>query len=388
MRFGRNLHQRRIPEWTSFYLNYNQLKQEIKSIFIKAAEHKHGLDFTNFWNPLHTAILNVESFYMARLTDIETRSVLLFKQLTSTSTVLQLTALNDADTGTSRSLLAACLQLRLDLKRLLWYGKVNRHGFICLLRKLQGTPNIRVPSNVELSQYEFVSQCRTWRKIESIEESILTLRKWAYASDYTALAPSLSLVGALGLATQSTLSQDLGMFLERPIAQDDVSGLQEVVRKASLATSKMHLSSPHMQLLLLDLAIMYGSKKCMLDLLSQFDLKKNDGFQSQDNFLHRLIIRVGQSSILREDVNRFAPEGAVLHAIQNEEIKCQSLLALILSNLNPNHAEILLRKDKFGRLPLHYAAIYGLDKVCAQIINFIGKVAAERIRSSQILGGF
>ncbi|KAF2810801.1 uncharacterized protein BDZ99DRAFT_462121 [Mytilinidion resinicola] len=63
MRFGRNLHRHRIPEWASSYLDYGGLKRRLKLAVRDAAGRPSKPDLTDFFAAVVRESNKVEAFY-------------------------------------------------------------------------------------------------------------------------------------------------------------------------------------------------------------------------------------------------------------------------------------------------------------------------------------
>jgi hypothetical protein len=95
----------------------------------------------------------------------------LCKHYRKPATSLSLTsfAIHDLAQQEAEEVLATCLELRLRLKKLQWYGKVNRDDFSNLLPKLKRLPE-RSFDGLQLWQYEFAGQRRS---LESLDRIVL-----------------------------------------------------------------------------------------------------------------------------------------------------------------------------------------------------------------------
>ncbi|PVH72793.1 hypothetical protein DL98DRAFT_595678 [Cadophora sp. DSE1049] len=362
MRFGRHLHRHRIPEWNSFYLSYHQLKRAIKSAtkastndnngdhdltseffglyFVRAPESR--LTPSALLNILQSAVEDVESFYQAKYAIIENRIASLDSAWGSASALLQLSSHTRENATIPSRLLADYLEARCDLKKLLWYGKVNKDGFSCLLRKLQRIPASQVSFNLEFSQYKFVMQdgSRTLSLPDFVDGS--------------------------------TIPDKVRLALEQAIAADNFVELSEILQDQYLTMVESITAPQSPQHTLIDFAIQHGSKQCILTLLNRTELPQNGDIQPHTNFLHHLIIDIGHNSILRDDINRQVKDRtSVLHTTQSQESRGRSSLMFLLDSFDPAHAQALLQKDSIGRSPLHYAAFYGLEEVCKKLIDLM-----------------
>ncbi|KAH6673062.1 putative glycerophosphocholine phosphodiesterase Gde1 [Halenospora varia] len=115
---------------------------------------------------------------------------------------------------------------------------------------------------------------------------------------------------------------------------------------------------------------MYGSRKSMHELVPQLGTMHNDSSEAKDTCLHRFVFYMGQNAShqRRNQMVDVEASGTTPKVGAEDSL---SLFRDLLDLLLPNQRQILLRQDTFGRSPLHYAAQYGLVKVCRIILQRI-----------------
>ncbi|KAF5015421.1 hypothetical protein F66182_13259, partial [Fusarium sp. NRRL 66182] len=130
MKFGRNLPRNVVPEWSSSYINYKALKKLIKSA-ADSQEAQGDVDLVGFFYSLDRNLEDVDHFYNKKLADFTRRLKILEDRFGNSLAAGQ--ALDAEDIG---DLVTALLELRGQLRKLQWYGEVNRRGIIKITKKL------------------------------------------------------------------------------------------------------------------------------------------------------------------------------------------------------------------------------------------------------------
>lgn len=146
-----------------------------------------------------------------------------------------------------------------------------------------------------------------------------------------------------------TKGQNLPEGAYRAIVTDDSAALGTVLRRIPDENDDDD-RAPMVQALL-QLTVPYRSLRCfaLLLLLSSPSLApQNTGQISKDtDYLHRLIVQVGRQRI-----------GKLLDRLNH-----------MIHSLPESERWMLSHADQFGRLPLHYAAEYGLACVCRTVLS-------------------
>ncbi|KAI9772905.1 MAG: Glycerophosphocholine phosphodiesterase [Geoglossum simile] len=362
MRFGRNLHRHRVPEWTPFYISYNGLKKLFKLVVRAAADQQADVDFTVFFAALSRDINRVESFYLTKYAIIEQKAVALFDHYGISPhfpDTLDLDEL-EAEQYELEDILLTSIELRTGIKKLQWYGKVNRDGFRKLFQKLGSLSSGSRLGDSELCKSQFVSQVQCLEDLERINRSISSLSRVSFQGRSSSNRLSLFLGRFCGRFYPTLVSQSA---VYCAIRRDDASHLDQMLREQLSGDPEPDTRFQALLLVLLQCSISCGSRKCIDKLIAQLDLLEDGSFVAHDNCFHRLIISMGRSRIRQYQVHL---KGSA-DPIDNAEGSLP-MLAYMLDQLRPNQRHALLQKDLFGRLPLHYAAQYGLVEPCQMVL--------------------
>lgn len=337
----------------------------------------------------------MDAFYNRKLADFSRRLKLLEDRYESVPRSLQ-----DFDQDAITEFISALLELRGQLRKLQWYGEVNRRGFIKITKKLDkklqdvqaqhGYLESRVDprpfaTNVELSQMSTV--INSW--LAELGDST-----GAGHDRPTHLAQSANRVAQ---NRSINLPDDLRDFMTGVIREDDAFILLETLTECKIDLGKPELVN-YQRLLLsfLQRSISFKSRRCIDSLLEELDSLNEDHDINGRNCLHRLVITIGRSNSVVDETKEIlasckpeldlvgyiapataptlaAPSG---HLKEHEDIissgksdELINLLQYILHKLRPRQRTALQSKDTYGRMPLHYAAQYGLVDVCEMIIQ-------------------
>jgi glycerophosphodiester phosphodiesterase len=286
------------------------------------------------------------------------------------------------DKDEAQDLMDALLELRSQLRKLQWYGEVNRKGFVkerYLVSRVNPKPFTR---NFSLNQD--MKTVNEWLSglgdIKTFDDS---------GSSYS--AASLGRVPGRSLNLPSALLD----AVEDAIRSDCA---EEVSRLLSEAANNNEPTSPGFQQVLLNFlqrAISHRSQACISRLLQDIASLDEEDDINKRNVLHRLVISIGRSKTgetldgearlpqgLLDARNFIVPaappnrqprpcttteeESAKLLNENDESVK---LLIYLLDQLQPQQRGALQARDAFGRLPLHYAAGYGFVVICQVVIK-------------------
>ncbi|KAJ9633700.1 Glycerophosphocholine phosphodiesterase [Knufia peltigerae] len=398
MKFGRNLPRNQVPEWASSYINYKALKKLIKAA--AESEKQDGtLDLAGFFYTLDRSLEDVDHFYNKKFQDFSRRLKLLEDRYGSSSEAVHL-----LDPDEREDLMAALLELRGQLRKLQWYGEVNRRGFIKITKKLDK----RIPAAKAQKRYlelkvdpsAFATNAQLFVSLNKINESIALLNEALTTTklDDVASVSSLSIKRTTSRPTLDISSEQLAK-VEAMIRQDDAKGLEEWINGTS--TSSTEKSEPARQQLLktlLQRAITSRSKECTAFLLREIVFLDDHDDINQRNCIHRLIISIGRKQsncdhdstitplpgVEKEPHNFITPAAdpstqlkrSVLQDDQRSLILTRddasvAFLEFLLDNLQPVQRPALLARDSAGQTPLHFAAEYGIRVMCEIIIEHL-----------------
>ncbi|KAI9832298.1 MAG: hypothetical protein M1819_004476 [Sarea resinae] len=394
MKFGHNLPRNQVPEWASFYINYKGLKKLIKS----ATEHtKNGgdADLAGFFYSLDRNLEDVDHFYNKKFADSARRLKLLQDRYGIFAGIP-----DGLDRDEVEDLMGALLELRGQLRKLQWYGEVNRRGFTKITKKLdKKLPNVCAQTRYLQSKVDpkpFATNIGLSNAMKKINDWLSTLGDANPVDDNRSVRSSSSL---RRVSSKAILSLPSGLLdtVDRAIRNDDASILAELLMEANPGNDETKESVFQKLLLnLLQRAISCRSRACINKLLDQITTLDEEDDISKRNCIHRLIISIGRLksvgvpeqepdsrlSIPEEKANYIVPAASPMLAppppSRKEQDGSQMLgmndevvifLQYLLGALRPRQRPALQAKDTYGRMPLHYAAQFGSVVICQIIIR-------------------
>ncbi|KAJ5558705.1 SPX N-terminal [Penicillium sp. DV-2018c] len=400
MKFGRNLSQFTVPEWSTSYIKYKALKRLIKSAAeqVRAGEEA---DLAGFFYSLDRNVEDVDYFYNKKYAEFSRRLKLLEERYGYSMEGRH--ALEPEDRHDLRE---ALLDLRYHLRRLQWYGEVNRRGFVKITKKLDKKVGAQAQKRyleTKVDPAPFASNARVFQAQDRINAWMAILTDQSKAEDK---------VGDDASSTHSSLSLKRGPsrpYLNLPasvvtavddaLRKDDTHVLLELLETLKVTADEAG-ETVYSKVLktLIQRSILHRSRAVLALLLNRVDTLEEDDDINRRNCLHRLVISIGreQSSADSEPaasmVLDFPPETTRYitpaapptlqppRAVVKEEHMSQQLgrddsavdlLQFLLKSLRPDQRESLMAKDLSGRTPLHYAAQYGFKVVCEVIIEHL-----------------
>lgn len=301
------------------------------------------------------------------------------------------------DKDEMEDLMGALLELRSQYRKLQWYGEVNRRGFLKITKKLD--KKVTAKSSSHQSRYmatkvdpkAFASNYRLTNDMRAINDWLSSLGDVKVFDDTSSVQSTGSLHR---VSSKSALKVPAGVLdsMETAVRKDQPEELEDLVdNSASGLTpqSKQKLLSN-----LLQRAISCKARQVIVHLLSQLDYLDEEDDMNKRNIIHRLAISIGRSRALEtqngsaslleipdtatfltaaEAPNRVPGSFKVEErdpavALGNNDPSVK-LLVHILDHLTSFQRKALLAKDIYGRLPLHYAAQYGLVAATEEIIK-------------------
>ncbi|EEA28265.1 glycerophosphocholine phosphodiesterase Gde1, putative [Talaromyces marneffei ATCC 18224] len=394
MKFGRNLPRNVVPEWSSSYINYKALKKLIKSAS-NAQEAKDDVDLVGFFYSLDRNLEDVDHFYNKKLADFTRRLKILEDRFGNS-----LAAGQALDADNIGDLVTALLELRGQLRKLQWYGEVNRRGFIKITKKLdKKIPGAQAQKRYLAAKVDpapFASNAQLTQATTKINEwlSILGDRK---VSDDTDSVKSLTLSKVPSRPTLN-LPPTLLSAVDAALRKDDTSALSEQLESLkAFANEQGELVYPMFQKNLLQRAIACRARSSIDLLLGDIDSLEEEDDINKRNCIHRLVISIGRAQSTSdidpsgtvsldypEESTYITPAAApslqpprnvVKEAHQKQLLtrddEAVSLLQYLLDHLRPHQQRGLLARDLSGRTPLHYGAQYGFRVVCEIIIEHL-----------------
>lgn len=297
-------------------------------------------------------------------------------------------------------LMGALLELRGQLRKLQWYGEVNRRGFIKITKKLDK----KVPYACAQCRYlESKVDPKPFATNVGLSDATNTINNWlSTLGDAKVLSDASSSRSSHSIrrvSSKAILNLPPGLLdtVDQAIRNDDASILLELLPEAN--TGSEDLKGPLFQRLSLNLlqrAISCQSKACVDKLLDQVTSLDEEDDINDRNCIHRLVITIGRSKtaddtepstdgmlqIPTEATNYITPAAPPVLTSQaymkkgpdgvnilGNDDKSVQLLEFLLSRLRPEHRSALKARDTYGRTPLHYAAQYGFVIICQIIIR-------------------
>ncbi|MCJ1473296.1 Glycerophosphocholine phosphodiesterase [Lambiella insularis] len=410
MKFGRNLPRNQVPEWASSYINYKALKKLIKTAAQTVKDtgtadtagepypfQDIGSSLTSpaFFYSLDRTLEDVDNFYNKKYSDSARRLKLLQDQYgASVDPVAGL------DRDEVEDVMGALLELRSSLRKLQWFGEVNRRGFIKITKKLdKKVPGVTaqrryLESKVDLRP--FATNARLLDTMKTVNDRLSILGDVKVLDDNSSSHSSHSLTR---VSSRTNLKLPQGLFdkIDQALRMDDSVEFLKLLREANIE-QKYSEAATYQRLLLnlLQRSITCRSKACIAQLLEMITSIEEIDEVNQRNFIHRLVVSLGRTKpagdaeksaeIMEEDADNgksyITPAAAPILipsaraakevngvASLGRDDKTVVLLEYILDHLDSSQRTALQARDIYGRMPLHYAAQYGFVVVCQIIIS-------------------
>jgi glycerophosphoryl diester phosphodiesterase/ankyrin repeat protein len=362
MKFGKTIVQHQVPQWVQHYINYKDLKKQIKHLTVLEKEQslegpEVGSALAGFFFSLDRNLEEVDDFYNRQYAEHERR----LKKITMIVTSLS----DDVEGEEIDEIIGVLVELRFNFRNLKWFGELNKRGFVKILKKLDkktGTSQQNAYLNSRIYPLPFANEGDIVKCLSLI-------------NDY------LNAISPKTLKTPDSRSPSVQPDrFSRAIYSDDADALfAQLVgefRSLVLVPVKLMIS-------LLNKCALQQSSNCIARLLEVIPSLADPSDISGRNFFHIHIIALGKQSdepqvqqpYFRDvpasppEVNMrlfdtLGPDG--MHSSDKPKS-----LAQILSSLPPYLRPALLQKDHYKRTPLHYAAQYGLKDITTIIIDFL-----------------
>jgi glycerophosphodiester phosphodiesterase len=338
---------------------------------------------------------DVDTFYNKKYSDAARRLKLLHDQYGR-----PVDSIANFDRDEVEDVMGALLELRGILRKLLWYGEVNRRGFIKITKKLDKqvpeatTQRSYLESKVYLKP--FATNAKLQETIKKVNDWLSILGDVKQRDDNNSSRSSHSLSRA---SSRSLLNFPHGLLdtMDQAVRTDDVTELTKLLEDSNIEKSES-VGSMYQRLVLnlLQRSISCKSKLCIAKLLSLVSSLEDAEDMNHRNCIHRLVVSLGRTKPtgdaqkfansaldeLDDGVNYIVPAAPpvlappVCSAKDSDDVKdlgkddqSVQLLQDILDQLRPQQRGALQVRDTYGRLPLHYAAQYGFVVICQIIIS-------------------
>ncbi|RMZ76929.1 hypothetical protein DV737_g4606, partial [Chaetothyriales sp. CBS 132003] len=399
MKFGRNLARNQVPEWAGSYINYKGLKKLIKNAATDASGDSSNPDLAGFFHSLDRNLEDVDSFYNKKYADFSRKLKLLDDRYGGS-----VSDARNLDAEDVQDLFTALLELRGQLRKLQWYGEVNRRGFIKITKKLDK----KIPSAHAQKKYlELKVDPAQFATNSQLAESVTKINDWLSALTEVAASRSLddaSSMHSVGLKRSTsrppvTLAPETVAATDLYMREDDAPALDAFIVDATTPNSpSSDLAFQQFLKTLLHRAVNSRKRACTTCLLKHIVFLDEPDDINKRNCIHKLVIAIGKahartghearaerSASPDDDLYNFitpaaAPSQQFKAAVAQENQRVKLLqrddegvefLIHVLDNLQPTQRSALMARDLAGRTPLHYAAEYGIRVLCEVIIDHL-----------------
>ena len=299
-------------------------------------------------------------------------------------------------------LMGALLELRGQLRKLQWYGEVNRRGFVKITKKVDkqiqqsSTQKRYVESKVDTKQ--FATNHDLGETMKTVNEWLSRLGDVKILDDSSSTHSSNSLRQA---TSRSMLSLPAGILdaIDSAIRANNAERMVNLLNQSTANMDDSRLP-PVLAINLLQRALTCRAKECINQLLGRIDVLDEGDDINKRNVIHRLIISIGRSEASNDaeasleavqETNGNAtnyikpaappvlapPSSSSREADGVDRLRRDDraivLLEYLLGQLRPHQREVLNARDVYGRMPLHYAAQYGFVVICQIIIACMQK---------------
>ena len=303
------------------------------------------------------------------------------------------------DKDEAEDLMGALLELRSQLRKLQWYGEVNRRGFIKITKKLDkkvaNASTQRRYLETKVDPKQFATNVELLSTMKTVNEWLAILSDLKVSDDSSSTRSNQSLKHT---STKATLNLS-SIFIEkidRALRNDDSQALDALLNVVKgEASDEGDASRSMLSLNLLQRAINWRAKACIDNILEHIQDLNEDGDINHRNCIHRLVISMSRSQttndgedgsemakdVLLANTSYITPATAPILAPPvcytkemdgvtelGREDKAVVLLQYLLDKLRPHQRQALQARDSYGRMPLHYAAQYGFVIVCQVIV--------------------
>ncbi|KAF1951416.1 GDPD-domain-containing protein [Byssothecium circinans] len=391
MKFGHNLPQHYVPDWATQYINYKGLKRLIKSA-AEAAKTGEDPDLAEFSFSLDRNLEQVDGFYNKKYAEYARRLKLLHSRYGRAAQIPE-----GIDKDEAQDLMGALLELRGQLRKLAWYGDINRLGFTKITKKLdKKIPGVSIKHRYLASKV----QPKPFAHNIPLNQDIKLMNEWLSGLgdiktfDDTGSAHSAA---SLGRLPGRALNLPSGMLelLDQALRDDDAEAVMAIIKEIAVKNDSNSVSYQQSLLNFLQRALSYRAKACIAALLPEIPSLEDDDDINKRNCIHRLVINIGRVNsgealkaeggpLLQTSTEpnfitpAAAPSGRPWTSKTTEEESTKllskndelvQLLAYLLDELPESLRASLSSRDAYGRLPLHYAAQYGFVVICQTVIS-------------------
>ena len=340
---------------------------------------------------------DVDAFYNRKFGDASRRFKLLQDRYGKATEVPQ-----DLDLDELEDLMGALLELRGQLRKLQWYGEVNRRGFVKITKKLDKKV---AQASTQRRYLETKVDTKDFATNIALSDTVKTINDWLSVlgevkiQDDASSTHSAHSIQKVSSKVVLDLPTPLLESLDVALRHDNVEKLSKLVKDVNFGDGSAgpDLSAALAQSLL-HRAIAYRSKGCIDMILERVDTLEDEDDINKRNCIHRLIVSLGRTWSEEEaESGADSPPGAAFEQAQyitpaapptlgpppsfHKEMDGITKLSRddrsiiffkhLLEKLRPHQRSALQATDSYGRMPLHYAAQYGFVVICQIIISHL-----------------
>ena len=295
-------------------------------------------------------------------------------------------------------LMGALLELRGHLRKLQWYGEVNRRGFIKITKKLDKKMAListqRPYLEVKVDPKPFAMNSALSVTMKAVNDWLSTLGDVQVDDDGSSTRSSGSIHRVSSKAILSLPAQLLEN-IDQATRNDDAIGLVGLLDDAKLGEGTKDITTSTLALNILQRAVSCKAKTCIDELLGRIhSLDEGDDINKR-NCIHRLVLTCGRSNSSNDEKaaadatqdssgrsNYIIPAASPIlapYSMSSKEFdgvtnlardhESLEILQYLLDKLRPHQRDALQTRDVYRRIPLHYAAQYGLFAICQTIMT-------------------
>lgn len=301
------------------------------------------------------------------------------------------------DKDEMQDLMGTLLELRGQYRKLQWYGEVNRRGFVKITKKLDK----KIESSSAQSPYlstkvdpkPFATNNKLTLDMRAINDWLSALNEARPKDDASSVNSGAS--GSLHrVASRNALKIPSATIenLDVAIRGDDTLSMSELIESA-LSNSSANARRKFL-LDLLQRAISFRAWRCIEALLKELPSIDQDDEINKRNCLHRLLIAIGRSRAMEDSntsngITNMARAPVYINAAEapthgpdtfqaierdpttslGKDDPALKVLVFLLDHLSAEQRSATAAKDVYGRIPLHYAAQYGLVAATQQLMK-------------------
>ncbi|KAI8823103.1 Glycerophosphoryl diester phosphodiesterase family-domain-containing protein [Fimicolochytrium jonesii] len=351
MKFGRTLNQYQVPEWSSQYLSYKSLKRQIgqakRSGDTKGADNAETKALVDaFISSVNLEAKKVNAFFLSQRAITERRIRFTQDRLSKA----------DDQTFVDDELIETINEIRVYLYLVLRYAEMNKTGFRKIVKKADKQLSMDLSEDLwinKIGTYPFctdTSMEAMLQLVDSLHDRANTLRQ--KASENGTHVPTAA-EGGYPYPEEVHAALDM----------DNVSALRTVLEKVKEAGTEGGKEESARA------AILW--KACQKNALSSIALLLQSphlvSVPIYNDINHRSLLH--KLAILGAALK---PKGEVEGTPNLIERDDPTLLKYVLSRIPQDMAEQALRvQDFFGRTPLHYTALYGLQRTAQALLSFL-----------------